>query len=138
MISAFECLGFIVYTIMAVHGNIALIIGIMEIDCLECFRFMAGPVIFAFCLAVIIMQYQIKAILGKAKWLQKFGKISYSFYLMHYIILTCTAYLVRAYSINRIIALVFVFSLSIVCAYIMYWLLEIQLSNLLRKTLNIV
>lgn len=84
------------------------------------------------------MQYQIKLILGKTKWLQNFGKISYSFYLIHHIILTRTAYLVRTYSINRIVALVFVFSLSIVCAYIMYWLLEIQLSKFLRRILKIV
>lgn len=67
------------------------------------------------------------------KWLKKFGKISYSFYLIHYIILDTVNSVVQRYDMNGILISLFVFSASIVAASIMYWVIELRLGKILSK-----
>lgn len=67
----------------------------------------------------------------------KVGKMSYSFYLIHYIVLTRVAKLIDLYSINRGVVLFFVLFFSIVLTYIMYWSIEVWLGKVLRNVLKV-
>ncbi len=129
----FEAFGLIVYSLLAGYGDtrIGQILGYY----LEFFRFILGPMIFAFCLISIFEGKTVKKVLEKATGLQKLGRISYSFYLVHYIFLSTGRVLVLEYHINRLLILIFVFSLSIVIASTMHWLIEVQLSGMLRRIL---
>lgn len=134
---AYECFGFIWYDIFPNGGEKLISIGSLRINCLECFRFFIGSVLFSFCLFVLIRRDKVKDILSKLKWLQKLGRISYSFYLVHYIIVIKVASMIRKYEIDGLVAVVFTFSLSIMLAYIMYWIIEVRLASLLYKVLKV-
>lgn len=99
---------------------------------------MVGPLIFSFFLFLIVTGERLKEMLEKMEWLQKFGKISYSFYLIHHVILSKAYRLVTEYNMNEIVILIFIFSSSIVAACMMYWGIEVWLKKILNKFLKIV
>lgn len=71
LVVAYECLGIIIYRILAEYGDLIFKLGMIRINVLECFRFIIGPLIFAFLLGTIIMRDNVKNRIARMKWLQK-------------------------------------------------------------------
>lgn len=136
LVIAFESVGLIIYRILRDYGTIN--IGKLFGNYLEILRFMIGALIFAFCLFLIVTGSRLQRLLGHARWLQKFGKISYSFYLIHHVLLSKVDILAKICDMNKILISVFVFSTSIVVASIMYWGIEVKLGKILRKSMRVV
>lgn len=74
----------------------------------------------------------------KNKTADFFGKISYSFYLIHYLVgTTCEFFLIKIFDpgllVNKVFMLIISLAISVGCAYIFYSLIEKRFMKLANK-----
>lgn len=130
-IIGFESFGVLAYTFIGTEGSL---ISVLMLKYNEIFRFIIGPCIFVAAFCAILESQSVQRKLSKMNFLIRFGEISYSFYLIHYIILKRCVTVMRYYQLPQWAVVVLMFATSYVAAEIMHLTLE-RLAAVLAKKL---